>query len=306
MELTEVTERDADQTPPDQQAHHHDVEVRRRREQAARLAHPAQVRHDDQPEQGERQRDLVPAQRRDRRRDRRDAGRDRHRHRQRVVDHQRRRRDERRSRPEVLAADDVRAAAARIRVQRLAVARGHDRQQRDHDQRDRHQVVERRHPRHRNQDDEDLLRRKRSRRDRIGPEDGQRDAFVQALLPQRLRCQRRPDQEPLQHRIHDKSLARGRNRSADHRPPAQRTRHDHRRTRKKRVTGMAGVIANVQARQEAPMRGSPNTQPASYRPMTEAVSTRLVEMFGPRVPGVQRCHRTAAQPQPAWPNDSRR
>ena len=147
LELTKVTERDADQAPPDQQGHHHDVEVRRRREQAAGLPHAAQVRHHDQSEQRERQRDLMAAQRRDRRRDRRDAGRDRHRHRQRVVDHQRGRRDQRRSRPEVLAAHDVRAAAARIRVQGLAVARGHDRQQCDDDQRDRHEIVERRHPR---------------------------------------------------------------------------------------------------------------------------------------------------------------
>ena len=172
------------QAPPDQQA----SSSRCRGTSAARTAGPTPAPRAGSPttispSRASDERDLVPAQRRDRRRDRRDAGRDRHRHRQRVVDHQRRRRDERRSRPEVLAAHDVRAAAARIRVQRLAVARGHDRQQRDHDQRDRHEIVERRHPRHRNQDDQDLLRRERSRRDRIGPEDGQRRPACSAAAP---------------------------------------------------------------------------------------------------------------------------
>jgi hypothetical protein len=45
---------------------------------------------------------------------------------------------------------------------------------------------------------------------------------------------------------------------------------------------MANGIGNVEAQQEAPMHGSPNTQAPSCRPITEAVAGRLVEMLGSR------------------------
>ena len=91
----------------------------------------------DEHDQHEPERDAVllrgPWNCRDRD-DRGDAGRDRHRDGEDVVDEQRRARDQRRVLAEVLAADDVAAAAARVGEDRLAVRRDDDREQdRDRD-----------------------------------------------------------------------------------------------------------------------------------------------------------------------------
>ncbi len=74
--------------------------------------------------------------------DRGDARRYRHRDRQDVVDEDRRGRDERRQLAVVLAADDVRRAALRVRVDRLAVRRDDDRDQDRDTDRDRDELVE--------------------------------------------------------------------------------------------------------------------------------------------------------------------
>ena len=62
------------------------------------------------------------------------AGRDADRHGQHVVDEQRRRRDEAGVRSDVLLGDDVRAAPARVGVDRLPVGKGDHQQQRGDDE----------------------------------------------------------------------------------------------------------------------------------------------------------------------------
>ena len=156
-----------------------DVEVGRDREDPARLLDAAQVGERDERRRARGR--AAPAgrrgpERRDRD-DRGDAGRDRHRDGEDVVDEQRRAGDERRVLAEVLAADDVGAAAARVGEDRLPVRRRDDREQdRDRD-RDRDQRVEpeREARRPDDGDEEDLLGRVGGRRDGVGREDRQRD-----------------------------------------------------------------------------------------------------------------------------------
>ena len=132
--------------------------------------------------------------------DRGDAGRDRHRDGEDVVDEQRRARDERRVLAEVLAADDVGAAAARVREDRLPVRRRDDREQeRDRDRdRDKLREPEREARRPDRDDEEDLLGRVRGRRDRVGREDRERDRLGDALVFLLGRRQRPADEESLQ------------------------------------------------------------------------------------------------------------
>ena len=108
-----------------------DVGVRREREQAARLLDPAQVRERDEQDDHEADRDAMlrePVELRNRD-DGGDAGRDRHRDGEDVVDEQRRARDQRRVLAEVLAADDVGTATARVGEDRLPVRRRDEREQ---------------------------------------------------------------------------------------------------------------------------------------------------------------------------------
>ena len=53
-EATEIAGRDPDQSPDDEQRHHRDVRVRRRREQPARFTHTTQVRDHDQRDKTQR------------------------------------------------------------------------------------------------------------------------------------------------------------------------------------------------------------------------------------------------------------
>ncbi len=129
-------------------------------------------------------------------------GGDRHRDGEDVVDEQRRARDERRVLAEVLAADDVAAAAARVGEDRLAVRRDDDReQQRDRDA-DRDERVEaEREARPADRDDEeDLLGGVRGRRDGVGREHRERDRLRDALVLHLGRGQRPTDQDPLHER----------------------------------------------------------------------------------------------------------
>ena len=146
------------------------------------------------------------------RHDRGDARGDRHRDGEDVVDEQRRARDERRVLAEVLAADDVAAAAARVREDRLAVRRDDDREQhRDRDP-DRHQHAEpEREARRADRDDEqDLLGRVRRRRDGVGGEDRECDRLRDPLVFHLGRGERPPDQDSLDecHAVSDPSRSR--------------------------------------------------------------------------------------------------
>ena len=139
-----------------------------------------------------------------------DAGRDRHRDGEDVVDEQRRAGDERRVLAEVLAADDVAAAAARVGEDRLAV-------------RERRRSRAGARPRSRSGpacrgpsarldaadrgDEEDLLGGVRGRRDRVGGEDRQRDRLRDALVLLLGRGERPADEQPLDDRQHPDSSA---------------------------------------------------------------------------------------------------
>ena len=92
----------------------------------------------------EAQHDWVEAPVRQRGRDGCNAGRDADGDGQHVVDQQRGRGDERRQPAKVLLRDDVRAAAARVRVNRLAIRKHHDREHRRDDGADRRDEAERR------------------------------------------------------------------------------------------------------------------------------------------------------------------
>ena len=134
----------AEQAVADEAGHQRDVAVGRHREELAGFLQPAQVAERDDADQHKPERDaLVGQAAKLRNRDQRgDAGRDRHRDGEDVVEQDRRAGQQRRLGAEVLAADDVGAAAARVGEDRLAVARDDDRQQeRDRDA-DRHQHVE--------------------------------------------------------------------------------------------------------------------------------------------------------------------
>ena len=137
-------EEDPDEPGDDQDDEHHDVEVGRSGEQAAGLLDPAQVGdgHQHDARRGRAGRSTVwsnPAAERMAS----DAAGHRNGHREDVVDEERRAGDQRRDRPQVLPADDVAAAAARVGEDRLAVAGRHDGQQDADDDGDRHEVLPR-------------------------------------------------------------------------------------------------------------------------------------------------------------------
>ena len=131
-----------------------------------------------------------------------DAAGDAHRDGEDVVDEQGRAGDQRRDRAEVLLGDDVGAAAARVGEDRLAVAGDDDRQQDGDDQRDRHQVVERRHADAglHGEHQDDLLGGVGGGGDRVAGEDRQRDLLGDALVVLVGRGDRLADEDPLDDR----------------------------------------------------------------------------------------------------------
>ena len=191
----------AEQAVAHQCAEDRDVDVGGHREDPARLLDAAQVRQADAHDEDQPQRDAVLLQvleRRDRH-DGGDTGRDRHCDGEDVVDQQRRTRDERRVLTEVLAADDVAAATARIGEDRLAVRRDDDREQdRDGDADRDERVQPEREARSADRDDEeDLLRRVRGGRDRVRREHRERDGLRNPLVFHLGRRQRSTDEYPF-------------------------------------------------------------------------------------------------------------
>ena len=131
------------------------------------------------------------------RRDGEHARGDRHRGGQDVVGEERGGGDEPGGGAEVLLRDDVRPAAVRIRVDRLAVREHHDREQRrDHD-RDRHDQVAR-GERGRDQHEQARLGGVGHRRERIRREDRQREPLRQELALELRERHPSPDKRPLQ------------------------------------------------------------------------------------------------------------
>ncbi len=196
-----------------------DVEVGRQREEPSRLLHAAQVRQRDDDEERQAELDPLvghPVELRDRD-DGGRAGRDRDGDGQDVVDEQRGTGDERRDPAEVLAADDVGPAAARVGEDRLAVGEDDDHEQDRHRDGDRREDVEalleaRRAGRG---DEQDLFRRVGRRRDGVGRERRQRDGLGEALVLLLRRRDRTADEEPLQPGEHGGTLVPARGR-ADH------------------------------------------------------------------------------------------
>jgi hypothetical protein len=179
-----------------------DERVGRQREEDARLAHAAQVRDGDQRDAGERERDLVPAQRRHRRRQCEDPGGDRDGDGQHVVGEQRGRADEARQLAEVLLRDDVRAAARLVRPHGLPVGEDDDREQPGDRERKREDDVRRGGGRG-DEHDECRLGRVRHRGQRVGREDRQRERLRQQRLVQLARRHRAADDDPLDPRPPD-------------------------------------------------------------------------------------------------------
>ena len=207
-------------------------------------------------------------ERRDRH-DRGDAGRDRHRDGEDVVDEQRRACDERRVLAEVLAADDVAAAAARVGEDRLAVRRDDDREQdrdRDADRDERAEAEREARPADRD-DEEDLLGRVRGRRDRVGREHRERDGLRDPLVFHLGRGQRSPDQDPL-----DECHAVG-------------SSEPHERPGRQLAIPPAGP------------RRSASSMPSAHPPSRSSAWRRPVACVGPRSEGVSRaCRRRRMRP----------
>jgi hypothetical protein len=180
----DVLHEDAVEPGADQHDQHQDVEVGRPGERRAGLLHPAQVHHRDEHHAGETQRYRPRTAEPRRRPDGEDATRHTDGDGEDVVDEERRPCDERGGATEVLAADDVGTTARRIRMDRLSVRRHDDRHQDAHDDRDRHERLERRRshacPEH--DDDQDLVRRVCRGGDRVGGEDGEGDLLAEAVF----------------------------------------------------------------------------------------------------------------------------
>ena len=126
------------------------------------------------------------------------AGGDRHGHGQDVVDEQRAGDGQPGLGAEVGGGDLVVAAAAGVGVHVLPV--GGDDREHQHDDRDRDPGAEvvGRHARD-GQDQQHLARRVGHGGQRVGGEDGQRDALGEERLPQPVAAQRPPDQDPFGH-----------------------------------------------------------------------------------------------------------
>ena len=144
---------------------------------------------------------LADVQRRKRRRDGRHAGRDADRHGQRVVDQQRRGSGQAGDRTEIVARDDVGAAAAGEREDRLP-KRKRDRDQQDRDQdRDRLRLGHRRQAAD-HQDAQDLLGRVGDRRQRVRREDREPAEDSELVMASLIGRDRAADDHPLQRGEH--------------------------------------------------------------------------------------------------------
>jgi hypothetical protein len=122
-----------------------DEQIRRQDEDDARFAHAAKVHERDARQNREADRERVRLQRGRRRHERAGARRDPHGDDEHVVQHQRRGGEQARIQPEVLTRHGVRAAARRVRGDRLQVRDVHDRQQRDDRDADRDDEGDARH-----------------------------------------------------------------------------------------------------------------------------------------------------------------
>ena len=161
-------------------------------------------------DEGEAERDLVPAERGGGGREREDSGGDGDGHGQDVVDEQGRGRDEARHRPEVLARDDVGAAARLVRVDGLDVREDDDRHHgRDRD-RHRQDVMAGRRGRA-DQDDERRLGRVGDGRERVGGEDREGEPLGEQRLVHLPARAGSADQSSLERKragAHDPTLGR--------------------------------------------------------------------------------------------------
>ena len=123
-----------------------------------------------------------------------DAGRGRHGDRQHVVDEQRRGGDETGQYPEVVARDDIAAAAVGIGLDHLRLRKDHDRENADDSDGDRREKDERTDARER-EDAHRLLGRVRRRRDVVRPEDREAGEDPQALALLGLHAEARAEEE---------------------------------------------------------------------------------------------------------------
>ena len=183
--------------PDDQQREDRDDErVRGHGEERSRLLDPSQVRQRDQYDEPDRQLHPVGAQPGHRRDQREHAGDHRHGDGQHVVRQQRGRGQQSGPRAEVLLADDVGAAAVRVRAHRLAV-RGHHDHQEDRDRaRDRHRHADAGDARD-EQHAQDLLGRVRDRGEGVGGEHRQREDLGEEGVLEPFARDRAPQQQPL-------------------------------------------------------------------------------------------------------------
>ena len=179
------------------------------REERARLLHAAEVgRRDEHDEQG-RDQDLVVREGRSRRGDRDRARRHRHRDGQHVVREDRRRGDQAGHRPQVLAGDDVGAAAAGVGANRLPVRRHDDREEGGDRERDGEPIRERRGP-GQDEDEHHLLGGVRHRGEGVRGEDRQRERLGEELVFLGVDRQSPPEQEALQRAADMRTVGLGR------------------------------------------------------------------------------------------------
>jgi hypothetical protein len=162
-------------------APYHDEQVRRRREELAGFADAAEVRERDEHHRRHAEPYAIAEQHGERGGDGRDAGGHAHRHRQHVVDQQRGGADQPGNDAEVVLRDDVRAAAARVREDRLAVRRDDDRDEGGDAHADRQRVAQRGRARE-DQHEQDFLGRVGDGGERVGGEDRKRDGLAEALV----------------------------------------------------------------------------------------------------------------------------
>ncbi len=170
--------------------------VGRDREDRAGLAHPAQVHQHQDHDHADRAQHLVRDEERHGGAEVLDAGGDRHRHRQHVVHQQRAGDGQARLRAQVGGGDLVVAAAGGVGVHVLPVG-GDDGEHQHHDRdRDPRAEVVGRDARDR-QDQQHLARCVGHGGQRVGGEDGQREALGEQRLPQLVAAQRPADQNPF-------------------------------------------------------------------------------------------------------------
>jgi len=191
-------DREADEAADEQRGEREDEHVRRDREDRAGLADAAKVEERDDRHEGDGDLDPRRMQFGHGRRDRKDAGGDGERDRHDVVDGERGCGAEPGDIAEVLARYDVRAAAARVGLDRLAVGERHDRQQQPDRQRDLDRVRERGAGARRHEHEEDLVGGVRARGEGVGGEDGERLPFREPLLLRLLGGDRGAESEATQ------------------------------------------------------------------------------------------------------------